>query len=113
MENGGRYMENIEAEITSVEGSHYIQINTEPAILIPISDDNANTVKSAFNSLVRRLQNGVFEIKLKETEKDLFYHVANEYLRQLNSELLDVYEEMKQFEFANEDVEESKSLPKL
>ncbi|MRR57832.1 MAG: hypothetical protein EG824_06430 [Deltaproteobacteria bacterium] len=92
-------METIEAELVSTGEKYFIQINDEPEILIPISEDNANTVKSAFNALIRRLRRGPFEIALKEAEKDLFYHVATEYLDQLNGELIEVYEEMDQYGF--------------
>ena len=95
-------METIEAEVVVREEKHYIQINATPSIAIPISDDNANTVKSAFNLLIQRLTKGPFEIALKDADKDLFYHVASEYLQQLNNELRDVYEEMTQYGFVGE-----------
>jgi hypothetical protein len=92
-------METIEAELVSTGEKYFIKINAEPEILIPISEDNANTVKSAFSALIRRLKSGLFKVVLKEAEKDLFYHVATEYLGQLNGELAEVYEEMEQFGF--------------
>lgn len=92
-------METIEAELISTEEEYFIKINADPEISIPISEDNANAVKSAFNALIVRLKNGLFEVVLKEAEKDLFYHVATEYLVQLNGELAEVYEEMEQYGF--------------
>jgi hypothetical protein len=104
---GEEYMETIEAEVVVLDDKHYIQINATPSISIPISDDNANTVKSAFNLLIQRLAKGSFEITLKDAEKDLFYHVASEYIQQLNNELRDVYEEMTQYGFVDESDSES------
>ncbi len=94
-------MEIIEAEVVNQEDKRYIQINAIPPISIPISDDNANNVKSAFNLLIQRLTKGLFQIKLISAEKDLFNQVASEYLIQLNNELQDVYEEMTQYGFVN------------
>lgn len=88
-------MKTIEAETVVIDDCHYLQINTDPAIKIPISSENANDVKSAFCSLIGQLRKGVFQLKLKESEKDLFYYVASEYLNQLNREMQDVYGEME------------------
>lgn len=98
-------METIEAETVVIDDCHYLQINTDPAIKIPISSENANDVKSAFCSLIGLLRNGVFKLELKESEKDLFYYVASEYLDQLNREMQDVYDEMGNdgFLFIDED----------
>ena len=100
-------MEIIEAEVVSVGEEYFIQINHESNISIPISKDDANVVKSAFNALVRRLKVSLFQIDLKEAEKDLFYHVATEYISQLNGELIEVYEEMRQYGFVDSPGEES------
>jgi hypothetical protein len=94
-------METIEAELISVGEEYFIQINDAPNILIPVSKDDANVVKSAFNALISRLKVRPFQIVLKEVEKDLFFHVATEYINQLNGELLEVYEEMKQYGFVD------------
>lgn len=102
-----RYMEIIEAELVTIEDSYFINILDEHKISIPISSDDPNAVKSAFNSLIERLKKGEFSISLKEAEKDLFYHVAKEYLEQLNGELLDVYQEMEQYGFLDSGAQES------
>lgn len=102
-----RYMEIIEAELVAVEDNYFIDILEEPKISIPISNDDPNAVKSAFNCLIERLKNGAFSISLKDADKDLFYHVAKEYLEQLNGELLDVHQEMEQYGFVDDGVQES------
>jgi hypothetical protein len=103
----GKYMEIIEAELVTVEDSYFIDILADPKISIPISNDDPNIVKSAFNLLVERLKRGKFSISLKEANKDLFYHVAKEYLDQLNGELLDVHQEMEQYGFVDDPALES------
>jgi hypothetical protein len=100
-------METIEAELVTIDGDYFINILEEPQISIPISSDDPNAVKSAFNCLIERLKKGVFSISLKDADKDLFYHVAKEYLEQLNGELLDVHQEMEQYSFVDEGVQES------
>lgn len=102
-----RYMEIIEAELVTIEGDYFIDILEEPKITIPISNDDANAVKSAFNCLIERLKKGVFSISLKNADKDLFYHVAKEYLEQLNDELFDVHQEMEQYGFVDVGAQES------
>lgn len=103
----GKYMETIEAELVTIDGDYFINILEEPQISIPISSDDPNAVKSAFNCLIERLKKGVFSISLKDADKDLFYHVAKEYLEQLNGELLDVYQEMEQYGFVEVGAQES------
>lgn len=102
-----RYMEIIEAELVTIEGDYFIDILEEPKITIPISNDDPNAVKSAFNCLIERLKKGVFSISIKDADKDLFYHVAKEYLEQLNGELFDVHQEMEQYGFVDVDAQES------
>jgi hypothetical protein len=102
-----KYMVIIEAELVTIDDSYFINILEEPKISIPISNDDPNAVKSAFNCLIERLKKGVFSISLKDADKDLFYHVAKEYLEQLNGELLDVYQEMEQYGFVDDGQQES------
>lgn len=102
-----RFMEIIEAELVKNEDDYFIDILEEPKISIPISNDDPNAVKSAFNCLIERLKKGVFSISLKDADKDLFYHVAKEYLEQLNGELIDVHQEMEQYGFVEVGAQES------
>jgi hypothetical protein len=90
-------METIEAAVVQDEDKHFINIQDENGtITIPISEDRPKEVKSAFNRLIARIKNGVFQIKLIEVGEDLFSQVANEYIAQLNREILEVHGEMKQ-----------------
>jgi hypothetical protein len=106
LEKEERYMEIVEAELVTVEENYFIDILENPKISIPISNDDPNAVKSAFNCLIERLKKGMFTVCLKDTDKDLFYHVAIEYLDQLNGELKAVYQEMEQYGFVDDGAQE-------
>lgn len=95
-------METIEASLVANEDTYCIQLDVDPLITIPISEDNPKNVKLAFTALIRRLRTGPVALKLKETEGDLFFHVAKEYIDQLNRELQDVHAEMKKHGFIDE-----------
>jgi len=88
-------METIKAEVVESDGKHFIKIcNEEHPITIPMSEDKANEVKSAFNKLIARIKDGEFQIELEEIGEDLFSQVASEYVTQLNKEIKEVYGEM-------------------
>lgn len=70
-----------------------VELGDEVAI-IPLSQDQPNEVKGAFNKLIIRLKSGLFRIELQECGEDLFSQVSKEYLVQLNSELEEVFGEM-------------------
>lgn len=91
-----KYMDIINAIVIEENDNHYIKIGDQDPIKILISDNDPKQVKSAFNKLLLRLKQGEFEIKLEEENEDLFCQVAKEYLKQLNSELQEVYEEMNE-----------------
>lgn len=90
-------METVKATVSQIEEKHFIKIELQDgAVLIPMSDDKADDVKSAFNKLIVRIKKGEFQIKLEGLGEDLFSQVATEYIKQLNREVKEVYAEMKQ-----------------
>lgn len=92
-------METLEATIVEIDEKYFIKIvNGADFINIPMSGDEPNEVKSAFNSLILRLKQGMFEIKMTEVSEDLFSQVANEYIKQLNREMVEVFGEMEQYD---------------
>lgn len=96
-------METIKASIVNQEEKHFIEIqDNENTITIPISEDDPNVVKAAFNKLIGRLRKGLFEIELKIDGSDLFSQIAKEYITQLNAELAGVYDEIKREGFIEE-----------
>ena len=89
-------MKTIRAKVVELDKKYFIRIEAEDhAIKIPMSDDQANEVKSAFNRLIARIKGGEFQIELDEVGDDLFSQVANEYIAQLNRDIQEVYGEMK------------------
>ena len=96
-------METIKATIVNREKKHFIEIkDVENTITIPISEDNPNVVKEAFNQLIEWLRKGPFEIELENVGSELFSQIAKEYIKQLNAELAGVYDEIKQEGFIKE-----------
>ena len=91
-------METISASVESRDNKHFIRIRDEGMeIVIPMSEDKPNEVKSAFNKIIVRIKSGEFQIKLEEVGEDLFSQVANEYISQLNREIREIHDQMKQY----------------
>jgi len=91
-------MVTLEATVECIEEEYFLKINVEQgAVTIPLSNDDPNAVKSAFNRLIQRIRLGEFTIQLDEVRDDLFSMVANEYLAQLNREVQEVHSQMKEY----------------
>jgi hypothetical protein len=91
-------MVTLDATVKCAEEKYFLVINVEKGpVTIPLSDDNPNAVKSAFNELIQRISLGEFSIKLDRVGEDLFTMVANEYLTQLNREIQEVHSQMQKF----------------
>lgn len=101
-------METIKATIVNRDEKHFIEIkDSENTITVPISEDDPNVVKAAFNELIERLREGPFKIELDKDGSDLFSQIADEYIKQLNAELTEVYDELKREGFIEEKSTES------
>lgn len=90
-------METVEAIVEVVDEKYFISIDlgSGSVVKIPMSDDKANEVKSAFNKIIVRIKLGEFQIKMNAVGEDLYSQVANEYLLQLNREIKEVRGEME------------------
>jgi len=85
----------LKAFVRAEEDNYTLEIELgDEVATIPLSQDQPNEVKCAFNKLIVRLKSGLFRIELQECGEDLFSQVSKEYLVQLNSELEDVFGEM-------------------
>lgn len=92
-------MVTLDATVECDEEKYFLKISVEEGtVTIPLSDDNPNAVKSAFNKLIQRIRIGEFVIKLDKVGDDLFSMVANEYLTQLNREIQEVRSQMKEYD---------------
>lgn len=91
-------METLEAMVENAGDKYSLRIKIESGdVVIPLSDDNANAVKSAFNKLIQRIREGEFKIQLDKKGDDLFSMVAKEYLTQLNKEIREVHSQIREF----------------
>lgn len=91
-------MEILDAIVEELNEKYFIKIKSGVnEIFIPMSEDRPNEVKSAFNKIITRLKDGVFQIKLVSMGEDLFSLVASEYITQLNREIQEVFGEMNQY----------------
>ena len=72
-------------------------------VSIPISKDEPNEVKAAFNKMIIHLKKGIFFLELVEDEEDLFGSISKEYITHLNRELSEVYDELVEFELIETD----------
>ena len=98
MEKEGKFMATLDATIQEDNGKYFIAIQDgDKVIKIPISEDQPNEVKNAFNKIILRLKRGKFSINIINVQQDLFSQVANEYIKQLNRELLEVFGEMERY----------------
>jgi hypothetical protein len=95
VEKEEKLMETLNAKVIENDDEYFIELVDNKAIKIPISEDDPKKVKEAFNKLLVQLKKGKFKIALQEESEDLFCQVAKEYIKQLNKELLEVYEEME------------------
>jgi hypothetical protein len=88
-------METLKAQVDMVAEKHFLAIGEgDDEIRMPLSDDDPNAVKAAFNKLLLRIKNGEVKIKLEGGGADLFSQVAKEYVIQLNREIIEVRREM-------------------
>lgn len=98
MESEEGSMETLKAIVENAGDKYFLRIKVESGdVAIPLSDDNANAVKSAFNKLIQRIREGEFKVQLDKEGEDLFSMVAKEYLTQLNKEIREVHSQIKEF----------------
>ena len=91
-------MVTVDAAVQNEGEKYFLDIAFEgDTVRIPISEDNPNKVKSAFNRLIERIRLSEFVIDLPAAGEDLFSQVAKEYVAQLNREIHEVRAEMKKF----------------
>lgn len=97
-------METIKAMVVEDDDKHFIKIEIEEdEVRIPISEDKPNEVKSAFNKLIAQIKKREFQIGLEEVGTDLFSQVANEYITQLNREIQEIRDEMKDYNLVDDE----------
>ncbi len=100
LEKGDKYMVKHKANIVIREGESYLILKTsEENLEIPITVDTPKDIQDVFNKLIILLKKGLYTFELEESnEQDIIYHVGKEYISHLNSELENVFKEMKNYD---------------
>jgi hypothetical protein len=65
---------------------------------ILLTEDRPNEIKSVFNRLLQELKKGEIVFAFEDGIEDLYHHVAQEYIKQLNVELSSVFQELKDYD---------------
>ena len=104
---GGKYMEINNAVITTEDEEYHLDLQiTGKNLKIPLTKDEPNEIKKVFNELITHLKRGQFNFVLEEKEDgDLVYHIAKEYIEQLNKELNDIYQELESYQLLDQILE--------
>ena len=85
-------METYNASVENEGDKYFIKIILDKdEIRIPITEDDPNAIKAAFNAILIHLKKGLFEIALQNKGENLFELVAKEYVHQLNSEIEEIH----------------------
>jgi hypothetical protein len=91
-------METKRAKITRTETKTTLVLEgADQSFEVVLTDDNPNNVKTAFNGLLKELKKGLFKYELEDDIDDLYCHICNEYITQLNVELETVHNELKDY----------------
>jgi len=91
-------METRKASIKRDKKNTYLVLETSPKNLeIILTDDNPNSIMTAFNSLLSELKKGLIQFDLEDTKEDLYYHICKEYVKQLNTEIKEVFNELEDY----------------
>ncbi|MCL2290451.1 MAG: hypothetical protein FWC34_07090 [Bacteroidetes bacterium] len=92
-------MEIKKATIKREETNSYLvlEVGSSP-LLITLTDDNPNEIKSVFNNLLKELKKGAFKFNLEDETLDLYHYICVEYITQLNVEMQAIYTELLDYE---------------
>lgn len=89
-------METFKATINRKDNNATLRLSLNTKQLdIVLTEDKPNEVKSVFNKLLEQLKKAEFYFNLEDNEGDLYHHICEEYIKQLNVELKSTYKELK------------------
>jgi hypothetical protein len=92
-------METKKATIKRQEQQTFLALEgNDSTFEIVLTEDNPNNVKSVFNNLLKDLKKGPFKFELEDDKQDMYHHICEEYLKQLNAEIQTIYSELEEFE---------------
>ncbi len=73
------------------DAANLVLTTTTSNYCICLTGDNPSEVKKVFNDLIIELKKGKFSFSLSDETKDLYFHICDEYIKQLNGEIADVF----------------------
>ena len=98
-------MENREAKVVENCGLYYLELNKRDGVMcIPLNEDNANGIKEVFDLLILELKCEEFNYQLVDVKDNLYYQISNEYIKQLNIELVTIRSELVELGMVDEEV---------
>jgi hypothetical protein len=99
LEKEEKYMETHKATIKREDTkTNLVLLIGASALEINLTEDKPIEVKNVFNKLLLQLKKGEFEFELDDDKEDLFFHISNEYILQLNAELTSIYKELEDYD---------------
>ena len=89
-------MEKYKATIERKKDNAVLRLALKGTLLdILLTEDRPNEVKEVFNKLLAQLKEGEFCFELEDAKEDLYFHICNAYISQLNNELKGIYKELE------------------
>jgi hypothetical protein len=90
-----KYMATHNATIERKDNNATLKLALDSTLLvIVLTEDKPNDVKSVFNKLLEQLKGGEFDFNLSDEKEDLYHLICKEYITQLNTELKSTYKEL-------------------
>lgn len=99
LEKEEKYMETKIARISREEEKTVLLLDLgDEELGIVLTDDNPNNIKDSFNKIILKLKKELFQFQLEDEKSDLYHHICEEYLAQLNSEIKVIHQEMSEYD---------------
>lgn len=81
----------ITVDLVTENEKELLVFNFDEKISLDLTSDNADILKSFFQSLLQKIENQDICLELKKTDRtDLFYDVAKKYIEHLNIEITSI-----------------------
>jgi len=107
LEKEAKFMEKLKARIERSDEDVTLILDVRGENLqILLTQDKPSDVKETFNLMLVKLKEGEFNFELQDEHEDLYHHMCEEYIKQLNSELSSVHREMTRYALLENQPEE-------
>ena len=99
-------METLKSRIHQEGKEHCLELELPTGVArIPLTEDKPQDVKDVFNELILLLKSGSFQFEFERGSDDLYCQIGEEYIRQLNSEIIIIRNELVDYGLAEKDHE--------